>query len=229
MMLSRYILATMIAVMALTPACSTPDGDDMAGLKLQLLQLQPRTIEQARRATANGNAHRYISDRAGLSDNIMDVMCSDGAAPDDDTATIKRYAVNVWSMLRCLERSEFPTFDECVRHLVNDVRDRYASESGAAQPDCVERLHPQWHSMPANIDPQQVDPDDIAEEMLRSETPPAWMIAAGIVVVGAGGVFILASGWGLVLCPLGLEWGCPGDPFSPGETPAPGGSAGGDR
>lgn len=227
--MTKLIAIAISFFVAVVPACSVPDGDDMAGLKLQLLQLEPRTREQAARETANGNAHKYISDRADLSDNIMDVMCSDGAAPDDDTAQISRYPVNVWSMLRCLERSEFPTFDECVRILVGDVRAKYAAESGASRPDCVERLHPQWQSMPANTDPAHVDEEDIAEDMLRSGAPPAWMIAAGIVIVGAGGVFILASGWG-VLCTLGFKHGCPGDPTNPGAGPAPdGSSSGGDR
>lgn len=84
-------------------------------------------------------------------------------------------------------------------------------------------VNPKW-------DPENITDDDLARTAFASrEGPPAWMIAAGIVTIAAGGVFIFASGWGLVLCPLDLDWGCPGDPLAPGETPATGGSSGGDR
>lgn len=222
-MLIQHVRAALAALLTVTIAsCSIPDGDDVSGFVNKIHLLDPGAHAAARIAEARSRAINALS---GLDpdDHAGDLECK-----DDLGGAVLR--VPVKKILDCLTAAPGATFDSCVKSLVSDFK-REWTEAGPLHsnawcrfvPSGTVGVDPKW-------DPDQITDEDLARTAFASpEGPPAWMIAAGVVAIGVGGVFVFASGWAVVLCPLDLGYGCPGDPLAPGETPAPGGSSGGDR
>jgi hypothetical protein len=220
--MSKLLSIACALLIAVLPACSVPDGDSMEGLMSSIGRLGPSASFEARRAEARARAIADL-ERMDQSDVLGDADCRDmhGGV---------RHPIAVRDVLECLNSSPIHTMYQCIDDLVDKISAKYMSQ-GTLNPGArcgyswrgkVEP-NPKW-------DMSEITDDDLARSALASSSaPPAWMFAAGIVAIGVGGVFIFASGWGAILCPLSVDYGCPGDPLAPGDSPEPGGTTGGDQ
>ncbi|WP_438029060.1 hypothetical protein [Sorangium sp. So ce233] len=222
-MLNRFMATALIAVMAFS-ACSVPDEGSLEGLLNKIRSMDPGSGKAARLEEARWRALEAL--RNGDPDDVVgDVRCHDGRGH----SMIERIVAR--TIIDCLANTEHLTFALCVEARVDDITHNYTTADPTRNPGAwCEYVPNKSFQMDDKWDPDQITEEDLARSALASPSaPPAWMIAAGVVAIGAGGVFIFASGWGLVLCPLDIDYGCPGDPIAPGVTPEPGGSSGGDR
>ena len=221
-MRARWLLVVVMLVLG----CSTPDGGDLERFLEQIRNMDPGPRSAARLEEARWRALEELRSNRDPGDLVGKVRCVDGVGNG-----MIEY-IRVKHIIECLAATTQLTFGACVETRFADITASYTSTNAAhGKPNAICT----YESDPSFVEDDKWDPENITDEDLARtafasrEGPPAWMIAAGVVAIGAGGVFVFASGWAVVLCPLEMGWGCPGDPLAPGETPAPGGSSGGDR
>jgi hypothetical protein len=223
MALFKAFVASLLLVVV---GCSTPDGDDMNSFIDKIRNMDPGPRKAARLEEARWRALEALRSERDPSDLVGKIRCADGVGNG-----MIEY-IRVSHIIDCLAVTTQLTFALCVEARFADIMSNYTSANAAHgkpyasceyEPDPSFAIDQKW-------DPEQITDEDLARTAFASQDgPPAWMIAAGIVGIGAGGIIVFASGWGAVLCPLDIEWGCPGDPLAPGESPQPGATSGGDR
>ena len=187
--------------------------------------MDPGPRRAARLEESRWRALEALRSDRGPSDLVGNVHCADGVG----NGMIER--IRVHHIIDCLAATTQLTFALCVEARFADIMSSYTSANaahGKPNASCEYKADPSF-VIDEKWDPDHITDEDLARTAFASpDGPPAWMIAAGVVAIGAGGVFVFASGWAIALCPLDLGYGCPGDPLTPGETPEPG-STRGDR
>jgi hypothetical protein len=129
----------------------------------------------------------------------------------DDSGNGAIIPVWVAEVIDCLSVTSDLTFGACVEARVDDIREAYTADNPEGTPGSSKHceyilntdfdVDPKW-------DPDQITEEDLARTAMQSASPPAWMIAAGIVVVAAGGVFVIGSGWAGLLCSQDVHYAC---------------------
>lgn len=219
-MMQNRLAATLMVLSLTLSGCSVPDGDDLDSFAGQIGTLSPMASFEARRAEARARA---IADLEKMEPDgvIGDADCRDGMAG-------VRQPILVKDVLQCLRANETRTIYSCIDDLVDAVKQKYTAQGTLLM---ANRCEYQWRGDVApnpKWDMSEITDDDLAMSALESEDePPAWMIAAGIIGVGAtGAFFILMPEFLPALCLLAKDdshWSCPGSPeYPPGETPQPG-------
>lgn len=220
--MSKLLSIACALLIAILPACSVPDDGSLDGFVKKIRDMDPTAGRAARLAEARQRAIDGLGER-DANDIVGRVRCQGGSGS-------MTQAISVGQILECLNATTQLTFDLCLETRIAEIQSKFLGTTpmeGKTGCDYTEdaafEYEPKW-------DPEQITDDDLARSALASPSaPPAWMFAAGIVAVGVGGVFVFASGWGVLLCPMGLDYGCPGDPLAPGDSPEPGGTTGGDQ
>lgn len=215
----RSILVALVLSAVTAFGCSVPDGDDLDSFAGQIGTLSPMASFEARRAEARSRA---ISDLESMDpDDIL------GDADCRDMHGGVRHPIPVREVLECLKANEINTIYPCIDSLVDRIANKYITQ-GTINPGS--RCGFSWRG---KVDPNpkwdmsEITDDDLARSAIDSDDePPAWMIAAGIIGVGAAGAFfILMPEFLPALCLLAKDdshWSCPGSPeYPPGETPEP--------
>lgn len=208
-----------IALIVGAVGCSVPDGDDLDSFAGQIGTLSPMASFEARRAEARARAIADLEEM-GPDDVLGDADCRDGMAG-------VRQPILVRDVLECLRANEERTIYSCIDDLVDAAKQKYTSDGPLLVPS---RCEYQWRgdvSPSPKWDMSEITDEDLARSAIGSEDePPAWMIAAGIIGVGAAGAFfIILPEFLPALCLLAKDdshWSCPGSPeYPPGETPEP--------
>jgi hypothetical protein len=221
--LAHMAFAVATALLPALPGCSVPDGDDLRGLRDNIKNMDPAARKAAKLEEARGRARKGLQE-FGPDSWVGDIVCEDKFGHG-----VEQH-IPADEILNCLAISSQATFATCVASRVADFTRAYI-DAGPLDPSARCKFKPAANlDVDPKWDPDQITDEDLANSAFAStEGPPAWMIAAGVVGVGVGGVLTFAPGWVLVLCPLDLEWGCPGDPLQPGEGPEPGSTSVGDQ
>lgn len=216
----RSILVALVVSAVTALGCSVPDGDDLDSFAGQIGTLSPMASFEARRAEARARAIADL-EKMDPDDVIGDADCRDGMAG-------VRQPILVKEVLDCLRTNETRTIYSCIDDIVDSVHQKVTAEGPLLVPT---RCEYQWRGDVApnpKWDMSEITDQDLARSAIASEDePPAWMIAAGIIGVGAAGAFfILMPEFLPVICLLAKDdshWSCPGSPeYPPGETPEPG-------
>ncbi len=215
-------------VLALTASlmgCSTPDGGDIDGFLEKIRKMDPGSGKLARVEEARWRALEALRSDRDPSDVVGEIRCVDGRGHGMNEP------IRVRDIIDCLAVTSHMTFALCIEAKVTDVAHMYTTADIDRSPDAsCEYVPNKDFATDDKWDPDQITEEDLARSAFASQDgPPSWMMAAGIVAIGAGGVFVFVSGWAVVLCPLDLGYGCPGNPADPGAAPGPGSGPGGDR
>lgn len=194
--------------------CSIPDGDDWSRLKAGISALPAETLGALRTFTANAAAKRYMQGRE--KQKVGTLTCADATGDYEESVD-----VSVLAVLKCLSVNIDLDYVQCFWEVKSSFEDAWRKvHPGGA---CFMVPDARWRPdvLPDDFDPDNVDLDSVAEFIAASPMPLPGFAPGG----GLRGLFP-------VLCPLAThpdEIGCPDDPLTPGETPAPSGSSGGDR
>ncbi len=218
-----------LTLMASLLCCSTPDGGDMDDLIRMLRNMKDRHL--AAQMEARHRTLTAINGRDG-NEKVADVECTDA---DGNKSS---HPIILEDVRKCMldeyGMKHWIPFGECMGMVYLQIADRFSTGPDgmlALEPTDACNMEPvgEWAELPNDWDPYNIEDDVLARSLLSSKSPPDWAIAVGIVAVGAGGLFVFASGWGAVLCPLDVSYGCPGNPVTPTETPGDMPGNGGDR
>lgn len=231
----RRLTALLMALVMALPACdglTRPDEDDMNSYMNAIAPLPEPMIEMLKRFGANRFAAGWLASQ-GEDSQVAEFKCydADQEYPADLGSPATRIIIHARDVIACLNLHKTHVYIECVDHVMRRLAKDWTGADHMderGRPWCHDELEYSVFFKPdadPNLDPSDIDYEEIMRALLRSAEPPPFLGPAELGALGVTAEQLIPF---LVrLCALGEggpagAWSCPGSPlYPPGQTPQP--------